>query len=328
MPCAPNMATTEPQAHTPRTGWRFAAIASTTALLLACETLERDFDNDGGRSTTDKSDDDGSNDAAPTEPRPVTSEPDSGASQEDDTDRDAAENGDSDAGARDHDENDGVPEDGGAIDVSDDDDASVAGGVEGADDDGPLDSGFHDDGAKDPTPDAGPGVEDVDAAVCSDSDPECSMTCSECSIDAGTSPFDCIAPDPPATSYPEVLTPMGPPPNMVGGSVPDGRYSPTRIDLYGSATSIDVRAFEFRGGFVQVSSRSYAYPMGTSSSPELQFAGSYATTNDLMQFDVQRCDPQDLVDVPDVWYTPSANGLTTVVLLPNGTPMVTLYERE
>jgi hypothetical protein len=143
-----------------------------------------------------------------------------------------------------------------------------------------------------------------------------------------SNPFDCVAVDPPAAPYPEVLTLPNPPPNMQGGGIPDGRYVPTRIDLYGAASTIDVRAFEFRSNYVQVSSRSYAYPAGTASTPEIQFSGSYTTSSDLLTFNLTRCDPEYIINVPNVWYTPTMSGLTTVVLLPNGTPMVTIYSKE
>jgi len=114
----------------------------------------------------------------------------------------------------------------------------------------------------------------------------------------------------------------------MGGLIPDGRYVPTRIDLYGTATTIDVRTFEFRSNFVQVASRPYATSDGTASNVEIQFSGSYTTSGDRLTFNLTRCDPQFNTNLAYVWYTPTTNGLTTVLLLPGEIPMVTTYAKE
>jgi hypothetical protein len=57
-------------------------------------------------------------------------------------------------------------------------------------------------------------------------------------------------------------------------------------------------------------------------------AGSFTSSANLLKFDLERCDPQYDIDVPNLPDTASANGLGTMLKLADGTTVVTSYVRQ
>lgn len=147
-------------------------------------------------------------------------------------------------------------------------------------------------------------------------------------------PFDCIAPSPPTVEPPtdnvyswgEGSPYTGAAPK--GGKILDGRYVPTRVELYNySSGAYSLRTFEFKHGFVQVGHG----PFGTNGAmytPAVYFAGSYSTAGTEITFDVEACDSQYSVVVPTLGYTVSANGITMFEIREQGLTVVTQYRRE
>jgi hypothetical protein len=171
--------------------------------------------------------------------------------------------------------------------------------------------------------------------ACQKNDLDSSTLCSTGACEAGVckavqNPFDCIVPSPPiAEMTDQVFGFTGTPPIAKGGVVADGRYAPTRIDLYNSsATALDIRTFEFKKGFVQVASRYFTIDTKAAYIPEVQFSGSFTGTANLLTFNLERCDPQYNIDIPNMPYTATANGLVTIVTLGDGATVVTSYARQ
>lgn len=159
-------------------------------------------------------------------------------------------------------------------------------------------------------------------------------TTSEC--DAGVckplvNPFDCITPDPPTPTLPDAVY-VGletTPPSPKGGSIAAGRYTPVRIDLYGSMeSSIDLRTFEFSKGFAQVATQPWNMDQQVAFIPPVRFAGSYESASNQLTFTLERCDPQYNVQIPSLAYTASANGLQTIEGLEDGGTRVVSYARQ
>jgi hypothetical protein len=170
-------------------------------------------------------------------------------------------------------------------------------------------------------------------AVCQKNDSATGVHCATGACVAGAckpNPFDCIAPNPPVTNLTdEIYDFMGTPPAATGGAIADGRYVPTRVNLYNSsATGINVRTFEFKTGFVQVATRYFSIETHGAFIPEVQFAGSFTTSANVLKFELERCDPQYDIDIPTLSYTASANGMTTSETLADGSVIVTSYLRQ
>lgn len=144
------------------------------------------------------------------------------------------------------------------------------------------------------------------------------------------SPFDCVTPTPPVTALPtQVYGATGTPAAASGGAIADGRYTPKRIDLYNSsATGVDVRTFEFKGGFVQAAMRYFNISNGAAFIPEVRFSGTFTVSASSLKFDFQRCDPNYELFIPNLSYTATANGMVTVETLKDGTTVVVNYLRE
>lgn len=166
--------------------------------------------------------------------------------------------------------------------------------------------------------------------VCQPNHVDDESLCTDGTCQAGVcepDPFDCILPEPPAVVYPGAYLATGSPPVGQGGKVRDGRYSPLRIDQYGEDVTMNIRSFEFRSEYVQVGQRPFG-SNGAAFIPEIQFAGSYATTGNTMSFSLQRCQPSYNIDVADFTYTATANGLITIDVYASGTVIVTTLVRE
>jgi len=169
--------------------------------------------------------------------------------------------------------------------------------------------------------------------VCQKNDLATGVHCATGACVAGAckpNPFDCIVPTPPVTSLTdEIYDFMGTPPASTGGVIADGRYVPTRVNLWNSsATGVNVRTFEFKTGFVQVATRYFSIETHGAYIPEVQFAGSFTTSANVLKFELERCDPQYDIDIPSFSYTASANGMTTTETLTDGSTIVTSYLRQ
>ena len=143
------------------------------------------------------------------------------------------------------------------------------------------------------------------------------------------SPFDCIVPDPPEAVLPdERYGPEGNPPAATGGTIVDGKYVPVRLDIYGPATTVSVRTFEFSKHFVQIGQRPFSPETGGAWIPQVEFAGTFATSGNEVTFTLERCDPGYNIDVPKLKYTTSANGMVTYETHTDGTVVATRYARQ
>lgn len=143
-------------------------------------------------------------------------------------------------------------------------------------------------------------------------------------------PFDCIAPTPPVTELTAATYSLtSTPPTPKGGTIVDGRYVPARFDIYSSnVAGIDVRTFELSGGYVQAASQYFSLETMGAYIPAVRFAGSFSTSGTSLVFDVQRCDPEYDIALPNITYTATANSLVTSTPLPDGGTLVTSYMRQ
>ena len=170
-------------------------------------------------------------------------------------------------------------------------------------------------------------------AVCQPNHESDGIACSEGECNAGECeplPFDCIAPTPPEVTEPsnrytfEDQTP----PEGKGGTVRDGVYTHTRVDIYGTSTppTIPVRTYEVRSQYVQIGVRDWTgsfFAIG-----EIQFAGSFTAANNTLTWDLENCDPQYDIPVPSMEYTATANGLITIETRPSDVVIVTTFARN
>jgi hypothetical protein len=170
-------------------------------------------------------------------------------------------------------------------------------------------------------------------AACQANDEDDGKVCSEGECNAGECeplPFDCVAPSPPTVEHDANIVfffENDLPPEPEGGTVRDGKYTPFRIDVYGATEepTYDLRTFEVRAPYVQVGQRPWIgtfFAIG-----EFQFAGSFTTSNNTLVWDLDRCDPQLDIDVDDLEYTASVNGLVTLDRLENNMTVVVNYAR-
>ncbi|MET0413207.1 MAG: hypothetical protein ABW217_18015 [Polyangiaceae bacterium] len=139
-----------------------------------------------------------------------------------------------------------------------------------------------------------------------------------------------------------MVFPAGAPPPATGGTLRNGRYTPTRIDVYNQASDPTFATyemtFEFRDGFVQAG---YGVFIGTGAvlgSDEVEFVGTVTPSGTSLQFDVDSCATGSCTsvtgiscDLPtSIAYTATANGLVT--FLPTGNlgqvTLVTTYARQ
>lgn len=190
------------------------------------------------------------------------------------------------------------------------------------------------------------------AGLCQPNHRTSGTTCSggECdgagSCEPLPNPFACNTADPPRTILPldvlNIITSTTTPPTPLGGTIRDGVYAPTSIDVYNQAAeptfAVREMTFEFSQGFAQIGYMTFVGTGAVLGGPELQFVGSVNTAGTSMRFDVAACDAgcegfDDLVcNLPAaVPYTASVDSLVTFINEgdPNdGATIVTTYSRQ
>jgi len=137
--------------------------------------------------------------------------------------------------------------------------------------------------------------------------------------------FDCIGFDPPVIDLDAVtiISASGSPPTPMGGTVPDGRYTPVRVDFWGDQPgTIDIYSFEFDGIFVQA-----AEQPNPAWVPAWSFAGLFTPMGNTLEFDFQQCEGAN-VDIVPQDYSVTASGLLTFETYSNGTRVMISYLRE
>jgi hypothetical protein len=169
---------------------------------------------------------------------------------------------------------------------------------------------------------------------------------------APQNPFSCSNADPPATVLPFNLFPVDPatggpifplgaPPVATGGSIGNGRYEPTRIDVYGQAEVptfvVNELTFEFLDGFVQVSYQGFVGTGAVLGSAEIAFVGTATPRGSSLELDVEACAPAGscstfetvACSVPtSLPYSATASGLVTIQPASDGSTVVTTYSRQ
>ena len=171
---------------------------------------------------------------------------------------------------------------------------------------------------------------------------------------APQNPFSCGNADPPATVLPFSLFPVDPatggpifppgaPPVATGGSIANGRYQPTRMDVYGQAEvptfAVNELTFEFRDGFVQVGYQGFIGTGAVLGSAEISLVGTFVSVGSSLQFDVESCVSREdcssfdsnviACDVPNALsYSATPGGLVTIQPASDGSTVVTTYSRQ
>jgi len=114
--------------------------------------------------------------------------------------------------------------------------------------------------------------------------------------------------------------------------VRDGRYTPTRIDVYAALnSSIFVATYEFRSRSVQIGEQDFLqFSPPTSFLPERHYAGTFTTTATTLSFQTDTCDTQfgQPLRVPTVQYTATANSLVTIAQQDGVGTVVITYVRQ
>ncbi len=164
------------------------------------------------------------------------------------------------------------------------------------------------------------------------------FTCSNANPPEAVLPFN-LMPIDPATGGP--IFPPGPPPAGAGGTVQNGRYAPTRVDVYGQAGApafaVNELTFEFRDGFTQVGYHAFVGTGAVLGSNQLSFVGTATSVGASLQFDVDACDPAGSCSIfggvtcavpSSLSYSATANGLVTIQPAPDGSTVVITYSRQ
>jgi hypothetical protein len=171
----------------------------------------------------------------------------------------------------------------------------------------------------------------------------CDATCETCGTNGACQSngacdaFSCAAPNPPNVfaNFPTNNTFLlggGTPPAARGGTVRDGRYISTRIDLYADFNAaIRIPAYEFRSRSVQIAEQDViSFSPLLNFLPEMHYTGTFATSATSLTFDVDLCDVQFMgqtLSTQTVQYTATANSL--VIISQQGTiPVVVTYLRQ
>lgn len=167
-----------------------------------------------------------------------------------------------------------------------------------------------------------------------------------------TNPFTCSNVNPPGFVLPFSLMPVdpvtggavfppGPPPAATGGTIQNGRYAPTRVDVYGQAAApafaVNELTFEFRDGFAQVGYHAFVGTGAVLGSGELFFVGTATSVGTSLQLDVDACNPTAPCSIfggvtcavpASLSYSATANGLVTIQPAQDGSTVVITYSRQ
>ena len=169
-------------------------------------------------------------------------------------------------------------------------------------------------------------------------DPNCE-TCNGsgvCQSNGLCDAFDCVAPNPPpvAANLPGnniFLLPGSAPPAARGGTIRDGRYVPTRIDIYADLNAaVFIPTYEFQGRSVQIAEQDFLqFSPPSSFLPERHFAGTFAASASSLTFQTDSCEPQfnQPLGTPTAQYTATTNGLVLTTQQVVGTVAIT-YVRQ
>jgi hypothetical protein len=133
--------------------------------------------------------------------------------------------------------------------------------------------------------------------------------------------------------------PPGAPPGATGGTLRNGRYAPTRIDIYGQAAApafvVYEMTFEFRDGFAQTGYRIFIGTGAVLGSDEVEFVGTVTPAGTSLEFDVDSCATEECTSLDlscafptSVGYTATANSLVTILPASDGSTVVTTYSRQ
>jgi hypothetical protein len=156
-----------------------------------------------------------------------------------------------------------------------------------------------------------------------------------CQSNGACDVFDCAAPDPPpvtdSVAQADVfLSSMDAPAAARGGTIRDGRYVPTRIDIFGSQATGFIPTYEFQSRSVQLAEQDFLqFNPPLSFLPQMHYSGTFTTSGTSLTFDVVLCDAQFNVELrtQNVQYTATANSLVIISQQQLGTVMVT-YARQ
>jgi hypothetical protein len=179
-----------------------------------------------------------------------------------------------------------------------------------------------------------------------------------CSIATGTcqalpNPFNCGSANPPPTTLPFDLYPRdgngnvvfptpGTPPAPQGGTLRNGRYTPTRMEVYNQPADPTFvtyeMTFELRDGFVQAGYRPFVGSGAVLGGDEIEFVGTVTPSGTSLVFDVDSCASSACTALEDVScdlptslaYTATTNGLVTFLRTGNQgqVTIVTTYTRQ
>lgn len=164
-------------------------------------------------------------------------------------------------------------------------------------------------------------------------------------------PFTCNNASPPATVLPfnlmsvdsqsgQPIFPTGRPPGATGGTVRNGRYVPTRVDVYGRdaapAFAVFEMTFEFRDGFVQLGYQIFVGTGAVLGSAEVRFVGTATSSGTSLRFDVDGCDASpcttfdglDCIVPASLSYSAAQNSLVTIQPASDGSTVVITYSRQ
>jgi len=136
------------------------------------------------------------------------------------------------------------------------------------------------------------------------------------------------------------IFPTGRPPGATGGTVRNGRYVPTRVDVYGRdaapAFAVFEMTFEFRDGFVQLGYQIFVGTGAVLGSAEVRFVGTATSSGTSLRFDVDGCDASpcttfdglDCIVPASLSYSAAQNSLVTIQPASDGSTVVITYSRQ
>jgi hypothetical protein len=135
------------------------------------------------------------------------------------------------------------------------------------------------------------------------------------------------------------IFPPGAAPAARGGTIRNGRYTPTRIDVYGgelaSNFTVYEMTFEFRDGYFQAAYQIFVGTGAVLGSAEVTFVGTVTPSDIALEFEVVSCATEPCTelglscDLPTfVMYSATGNGLVTIQPYSDGSTIVTTYSRQ